>query len=105
MSLIGRDFRHAVRRLGRSRGFAFAVVVMFGLGIGATTAIFSLIENILLRPLPFHSPGRLVLLGEHVGEGAGIGITARDVRAYSTQTSAFSSMGAFAGSSFALGGG
>ena len=100
-----RDLRQAARRLAKSRSFFLTVILMLALGIGATTTIFSLIEGILLRPLPFRDPGRLVQLGEHVGENSGIGITARDIRAYSTEAQAFSSMGAFAGASFALSGG
>src|SRR5579863_2539641 len=99
------DFRSAVRRLLKARGFFLTVTLMLGLGVGAITTIFSLIEGILLRPLPFRAPDRLVQLGEHVGENSGIGITARDIRAYSTETNAFSSMGAFTGATFALTGG
>ena len=105
MDVWMRDLRHAARRLVRARSFFLTVTLMLALGIGATTTVFSLIEGILLRPLPFHDPGRLVQLGEHVGENSGIGITARDIRAYSTEAQAFSSMGAFAGTSFALTGG
>jgi putative ABC transport system permease protein len=97
-----RDFRHAARRLAKSHSFFLTVTLMLALGIGATTTIFSLIEGILLRPLPFRDPGRLVQLGEHVGENSAIGITARDIRTYSTEAQAFSSTGAFAGASFAL---
>jgi len=71
--------RLAARRLAKARGFFFTVTLMLALGIGATTTIFSLIEAILLRPLPFPDPSRLVQLGEHVGENSGIGITARDI--------------------------
>jgi predicted permease len=99
------DFRSAVRRLFQARGFFLTVTLMLALGVGAITTIFSLIEGILLRPLPFRAPDRLVQLGEHVGENSGIGITARDIRAYSTETNAFSSMGAFTGATFALTGG
>lgn len=100
-----KDIRQAARRLARARSFFLTVTLMLALGIGAMTTIFSLIEGILLRPLPFRDPGRLVQLGEHVGENSGIEITARDIRTYSTDTQAFSSMGAFAGTSFALSGG
>ena len=96
------DVRHAARRLAKTRGFFLTVTLMLALGIGATTTIFSLIEGILLRPLPFRDPSRLVQLGEHVGENSGIGITARDIRAYSTEAQSFSSTGAFAGASFVL---
>ena len=72
-----KDIRQAARRLAKSRSFFLTVVLMLALGIGATTTVFSLIQGILLRPLPFRDPGRLVQLGEHVGENPGIGITAR----------------------------
>jgi putative ABC transport system permease protein len=100
-----KDLRYSARGLAKARGFFITVTLMLALGIGAITAIFSLIEGILLRPLPFHDPDRLVQLGEHVGENSGIGTTARDIRAYSTEANAFSSMGAFAGTTFALSGG
>jgi putative ABC transport system permease protein len=96
------DLRHAARRLAKARGFFLTVTLMLALGIGATTTIFSLIEGILLRPLPFQDPSRLVQLGEHVGENSGIGVTARDIRAYSIEAQTFSSTGAFAGASFVL---
>src|SRR5258708_1150050 len=97
-----KDLRHAARRLAKARGFFLTVTLTLPLGIGATTTIFSLIEGILLRPLPLRDPGRLVQLGEHVGDNPGIGITARDIRAYSTEAQAFSSTGAFAGAGFVL---
>ena len=99
------DLRYSARRLVNARGFSLTVTLMLALGIGSITAIFSLIDGILLRPLPFHDPGRLVQLGEHVGGNSGIGITARDIRAYSTEADAFSSVGAFTGKTFLLSGG
>ena len=99
------ELQYPVRRLFKARGFLLTVTLMLALGIGAITTIFSLIEGILLRPLPFRDPGRLVQLGEHVGGNPGIGITARDIRAYSAETSAFSSLAAFTGATFHLTGG
>lgn len=57
---IGGDLRFAVRQLGRHPGFAVVAVLTLGLGIGANTAIFSVVDALLLRPLPFANEDRLV---------------------------------------------
>jgi putative ABC transport system permease protein len=58
------DLRYAVRNLLRSRGFAAVAALTLTIGIGANTAIFSVIDTILLRPLPFRDPAQLVRLYE-----------------------------------------
>jgi predicted permease len=58
------DLRYAARVLARNRGFTVAAVMTFALGVGAVTAIFSLVYGILLRPLPYADPDRLVALWE-----------------------------------------
>jgi predicted permease len=59
---MGNDFRFAIRTLGRSPGFTAIAVLSIALGIGANTAIFSLLDQVLLRLLPVSEPGRLVFL-------------------------------------------
>jgi putative ABC transport system permease protein len=60
-----RDLRLAVRALRRAPVFTAAAVITLALGIGTNTAVFSLIEGVLLRPLPFSDPGRILVLWEH----------------------------------------
>jgi putative ABC transport system permease protein len=60
METIWKDLRHAARTLLKRPGFSGIVVLTLAVGIGATTAIFSLIYGILLRPFPYREPDRLV---------------------------------------------
>ena len=105
MNTITRGFLLAARQLWKTPGFSLVVVLTLALGIGATTAIFSLVEGILLRPLPFGDPDRLVVLGDHLGGGGNIAVTAREISTYSEAASAFSSMGGYATASYELSGG
>ena len=59
---LGRDLRYAFRSLARSRGFAMVAIATLGLGIGASTAIFSVIDNVLLAPFPYKGADRMVFL-------------------------------------------
>ena len=62
MDGLVRDVRHAVRNLLRSPGFAVVTIVTLALGIGANTAIFSVVNGIILRPLGYPEPGRLIYI-------------------------------------------
>ena len=59
-----RDTLYAVRLLGRAPGFTLTVILTLALGIGANTAIFSLVDAVMLRPLPYPEPDRLVSVWE-----------------------------------------
>src|SRR5256885_9272364 len=60
MNLL-RDLRFGVRILARNRGFAAAAVAVMALGIGASTAVFTVVRAVLIQPLPYREPDRLVL--------------------------------------------
>ena len=94
-----------LRQLRRAPGLSLTVILTLALGIGSTTAVFSLIEGILLKPLPFKNPERLVVMGDHVGEGLSTPVTAREIGLYSSEIKAFDSIGGFADVTYELSGG
>ncbi len=108
MKNVGIDLRYALRHLAKAPGFALTAVLTLAFGIGATTAIFSIVEGVLLRPLPFPEPNRLVTLGD-ILEGVDYGtdapgVTAPGVQIYIRDTHAFSSLGGYTPSSYELSG-
>src|SRR5689334_25114034 len=60
LSQVYQDIRFAARSFGKRRGFTATAAVTLALGIGATTAVFSIVDAVLLRPLPYKDPARLV---------------------------------------------
>ena len=95
------DIRYALRRLRKTPGFTVTAVLTLAFGIGATTAIFSIVEGVLLRPLPFPHPDRLVVLSD-VLEGAKFGtgnneagVTAPEIPVYEHDTRSFAALGAY----------
>jgi putative ABC transport system permease protein len=65
MKTLIQDFNFGIRQLRRNPGFAAIAVITIALGIGVTTAMFSVVNAVLLRPLPFHQPDRLLAVGEY----------------------------------------
>src|SRR5438874_12970077 len=64
---VTRDVRHAARGLWRSPGFSLTVILTLALGIGGNTAVFSVVDQLLLRPLPYPNGDQLVMVEESVG--------------------------------------
>src|SRR5258708_4033617 len=91
------DLRSAFRQLHKWPGFTATAVVTLALGIGATITIFSIVEGILLRPLPFRDPSRLVILSDHIREVSveEPGVNTSDIRTYTQSTGAFSSLSSY----------
>jgi putative ABC transport system permease protein len=110
MQTLLRDLNFALRQLRKSPGFTATAVLTLAFGIGATTAIFSIVEGVLLRPLPFPNPERLVVLsdilqGAELGTGNNeAGVTAPDIRAYTRDTHSFESLGGYQTAAYELSG-
>ncbi len=91
------DLRYAVRKLRRNVGFALVAVLTLGLGIGATTALFTVVNGVLLRDLPYPDPNRLVLLySAYPQRGVDRGtVSVPDFRDWSEQTRTVTRMGLY----------
>jgi predicted permease len=105
MYALAHDLRFAYRQLRRTPWVTLTLVLTLSLGIGGTIAIFSLVEGILLRPLPFNHPDRLVLLGDHLGNSPRTPVTAREIGTYASATQAFSGTGGYIDASYEVSGG
>src|SRR5688572_4886761 len=94
---VWQDVRYAARSLRRSRGFTAAAVVTLVLGIGATTAMFTVVSAVLLRPLPYRDPDRLVMVWqEYINRGWGIvGVSHANLAAIARQSRTLEAVGGF----------
>src|SRR4051812_12977836 len=94
---IWRDLRYAARSLRRAPGFTVVTVLVLAAGIGANSAMFSLVDAALLRPLPFAQPDRLVMLWERSTRFAHNRVSPLNFLDWSEQQQAFEAVAAVAG--------
>src|SRR5262249_5085931 len=97
MNSLWREVHYGIRTLLKNPGFSVVAVLTLALGIGANTAIFSVIQNVLLRPLPYLEPDKLVEIYNtyfpHVPRG---GLSPGDYADWVVQNKSFSEMGGYA---------
>jgi len=95
--ILKQDLRYAKRTLSRSAGFATAAILVISLGVGANTAAFSLADFVLLRPLPFAEPDRLVRIWESPPGYSQTELSPADYRDWKRMSASFQAMGASRG--------
>ena len=94
MKDLGRDLRYSLRQLLRARVFTLVAVLTLCLGIGCTTAIFSVVYAVLIRPLPFPRADRLVFISEHTEKFPTLSASWQNYRDWKTQSTSFAEFGA-----------
>jgi len=95
LDILRQDLGYSGRVLRRSPGFAITAILMVALGIGATTAAFSVTDFVLIRPLPFPEPSRLVKVLERTPGYPGMELSAPNYRDWKAATRSFDSMGMY----------
>jgi putative ABC transport system permease protein len=99
---VTRDVRHGVRGLWRSPGFSLAVVLMLAFGIGGNTAIFSVVDQLLLRPLPYPDGDQLVTVSESFGADSRADVSPANWLDWQHQSRTFRRFAAWRSSSFTM---
>src|SRR5580698_928370 len=95
--------RHAFRRLRKAPGFTITAVLTLALAIGGVTAVFSIVESVLLRPLPFEHPESLVRLHEGIEHMLDpVDLPAPDILRFARNSQTFSAVGGFVASEYEL---
>ena len=89
--MLLQDLRYAVRTLWQSKGFAVVAILCLGIGIGLNTAIFSIVDGILLKPYPFEDPDRILVLGTERPDDGG-GVSRLDLHDWKAASSRFSAI-------------
>src|SRR2546430_14946580 len=101
---LWQDLRRAARSLAKAPGFTSVAIVVLGVGITVTSIVFGLVDSVLIRPLPFAEPGRLVMLWEHAPTRAHNRVTPLNFSDWSDQNHAFASIAAISGAGWTMAG-
>ena len=104
MQTLWQDIRYGLRMLGKNPGFTAVVIVTLALGIGANTALFSIVNGVLLNPLPFQQPDRLVSLYARTPQFTRSSISYPNFLDWRRDNHSFSAIAAFRGENFNLSG-
>jgi len=94
MFTLAQNFKFALRRLKNNPGFTVVAVLTLALGIGANSAMFSIVNAVLLRPLPYRDPQRLVLLAEHWPQFPRLSLSYLNFKDWRDQSHSFEAVGA-----------
>src|SRR5258708_2929485 len=93
MGVLLQDIRYALRNLRRNPAFTIIALVILAIGVGASAAIYGVVDTVLLKPLPYHEPDRLVRVYGAWNQGSREGISPPDFVDYRAQTRSFESLG------------
>ncbi len=104
METLLQDVRYALRTLRKAPGFTAVAMLTLALGIGANTAIFSIVDGVLLRPLPYQDPSRLIALNETTPKVGTVSVSYPDFLDWRAQSRSFSDMAAVCAVEFNLAG-
>ena len=95
LDAMAADFRYAVRRLGSAPGFTAASLITLALGIGASTAVFSVVSAVLLRALPYPNPERIVRVWEQAPDGHRMNLAEPNFQDFRAQNVTFAHLGEY----------
>lgn len=104
LETLGQDLRYGWRTLRRSPGFTAAALFTLALGIGANTSIFSVVYGVVLRPLPFRDPARLIVMNETTPRVGDVSVSYPNFQDWRAQSRSFAEMSQVAGVHFNMSG-
>jgi predicted permease len=96
------DLRYSFRAISRTPGFAATAILIAALGIGANTAVFSVVNHVLIRPLPYQDPDRILRIWERTPEYGRLEVSPPNYRDWKERNTSFESMAAYTGISMNL---